>query len=346
MGCGGSTPAAGDSGGGSGSSNSGKQPQKKAVSHSGKNIEALPSSLPADVQELDISENASLTGLDGIGRLSVLEKLDANSCALAKIPDEIEGCAALEELLIYKNKLKELPAKIGSLGELTTFNCFNNQIKKLPAEVGTLTKLEEVNAAANKLMMLTDAHFSSWGSVKILSLYDNNLVRIGSLAPLAALEELRISGNNLEDMPGLSSHPKLTTLEIHKNRIVKMDDNYFDATPALERLSIWGNMLEALPPSLPRCASLKGIQAQQNKLSGLPDGWPASLETLFLQENTSGASFELPASLKSNAKLMRVNLGKLNLEGESATTADALRTTVLAKPDGIFWGVDGVKSSA
>ena len=62
-------------------------------------------------------------------------------------------------------------------------------------------RLEEVNVAANKMMMTQDANFTSWSSVKILSLYDNNLVRMGSLAPLVNLEELRISGNNLEDMP-------------------------------------------------------------------------------------------------------------------------------------------------
>lgn len=43
---------------------------------------------------------------------------------------------------------------------------------------------------------------AEWRGVKNLNLADNNLVRMGSLAPMVALEELRISGNNLEDMPG------------------------------------------------------------------------------------------------------------------------------------------------
>ena len=37
-------------------------------------------------------------------------------------------------------------------------------------------------------MMLTDGHFTNWGSVKILSLYNNNLVRI--------------SGSHTHTMPG------------------------------------------------------------------------------------------------------------------------------------------------
>ena len=120
-----------------------------------------------------------------------MPQLDASSCQLTTVPAEIEKCASLEELLLFANKIKEVPAALASIEGLTTLNLFNNQLKKLPPEIGKLSKLEEVNCAANKMMMLTDAHFTSWGTVKILSLYDNNLVRMGSLASLVALEEVR-----------------------------------------------------------------------------------------------------------------------------------------------------------
>ena len=165
---------------------------------------------------------------------------------------------------------------------------------------------------------------------------------MGSLAPLVALEELRISGNNLEAMPTLSSHPALHTFEIHKNRIAAIDDTYFGATPALQRLSIWGNSLTALPPSLAACPALVGVQAQENKLTGLPSGaWAATLETLFIQSN--GPSFVLPAELKACSKLKRVNFGSLTLDAEGANTAEEIKRTVLKCADGIFWGVDGVR---
>ena len=35
----------------------------------------------------------------------------------------------------------------------------------------------------------------------MLNLYDNNLVRLGSMEPLTALNEVRLYGNNLEEMP-------------------------------------------------------------------------------------------------------------------------------------------------
>jgi len=280
-----------------------------------------------------------------IGTLELLTKLDANSNELTSLPATIEGCAALETLEVYSNKIKELPASLGKLSKLKVLNAFNNQLRKLPAEIGGLSCLEEVNVAANKLMMLTDKHFSGWAGVTTLSLYENNLVRMGSLAPLVALEELRINGNNLEEMPALSAdgHPSLSVLEIHKNRIASIPDDYFKATPALARLSIWGNQLAALPPSLCTCASLVGVQAHENALASLPtEAWPETLETLFVQQNKPLTS--LPPALKDCSKLKRINFDKLALDDASAEIADAIKALVLEQSDGIYWAPSGEKS--
>jgi len=307
------------------------------------NFASVLSSASQDTKTLVVSENKDLKSLEGIGTLSKLTSIDASGCALAALPDEVASLVDLEELLVYTNKLTTLPATVGKLTGLTTLNVFNNQIKKLPAEVGSLISLEELNAAANKLMMLTDAHFAGMASLKNLQLSENNLVRMGSLAPCVNLEELRISKCNLEEMPTLSSHPKLTILEIHGNRVGAVPDDYFAATPALQRLSIWGNKtLPALPSSLCKCAALLGVQAQETGLTGLPDGpWPATLETLFVQETQIKT---LPPSLASLPKLKRINLSKLPLEGQDDTVA-AIKTAVVSRADAIFWAPDGSKTN-
>ena len=192
-----------------------------------------------------------------------------------------------------------------------------------------------------------------------------------------ASSQLRISGNNLEEMPALSeSHGSLTVFEIHKNRIAtvrlslvslhlsfllrtilarrashlptfllrcsQIADTYFASTPALQRLSLWGNMLTALPPSLAACPKLIGLQAHENKLEALPSGaWPLTLETLFLQDNAPLTA--IPESLKGCKALKRVNLSNLKLDGTSQGVADALKTQCLDDKDGIFWGTDGMK---
>ena len=112
---------------------------------------------------------------------------------------------APQEFEVYANKLKEVPAAIGELKQLKLLNLFNNQLRKLPVEVGSLPALTEVNVSANKLMMLTDAHFSSWARVTTLNLNDNNLSSMGSFAPMVALKEVRIYGNQLGALPTLAA---------------------------------------------------------------------------------------------------------------------------------------------
>jgi len=262
--------------------------------------------------------------------------LDKTSTGLTAFPDDIP--ADTDELLLYANKIKKVPPSIGALKNLTVLNVFNNAIGlSLPEEIGTLTELTEVNLAANKLAMLKDAHFASWSKVTVLNINDNNLGAIGSLAPLVALEELRLYANQLTAMPVLGSAlPDLKVLEIHKNRIAEIDDDYFAATPALERLSIWGNQLTTLPSSLAtKCPKLVGIQAQTNPLTSLPAGpWPTSLETLFVQEAKLTA---LPDSLLK-CSLKRVNIGGVQCDDELAKKMESL---VLGQSGAIFWDKTG-----
>ena len=268
--------------------------------------------------------------------------LDINSNKLTELAP-LAKCQGLEELHAYNNKLKNLDV-MASLKSLRVINVYNNGIRKLPTEIGELTLLEDVNLAGNKLMALSDGHFRSWQRVTHLNLYDNNLVRMGSLAPLIGLEELRMHANNLEEIPPLGpSHPKLTVIEMHRNRLTKIPENYFFATPALERLSLWGNMLEGVPDSLCGCNQLVGVQLQENSISALPEGpWPTSLETIFLETN---AIVSLPVALSNCHALKRINFTGLPLDANALHLADYLKGNVLRFPDGIFWAADGQKFS-
>jgi len=188
--------------------------------------------------------------------------------------------------------------------------------------------------------MVKDPCFKGWSTVKVLNLNDNNLSSCGSLAPLVALTELRIFANNLSALPTLAAPASdLTILEAHKNRIDKIDDGYFASTPALERLSLWANMLTSLPPSLTKCAKLVGVQVHENKeLASLPEGpWPASLETLFVQDTKITS---LPQSLAA-CPLKRVNVSRLALDSDGDALAKKMEQMVLGTGDGIFWAKDG-----
>jgi len=130
-------------------------------------------------------------------------------------------------------------------------------------------------------------------------------------------------------------------MEMHRNRFTEIPENYFLATPALQRLSLWKNMLTSVPTSLFACSALIALQLHENMLTGLPDGpWPLTLESLFLDKNNIAT---LPVSLSNCHALKRLSLCGLPLDFNSMHLADYLKGVVLRFDDGIFWSPDGTK---
>ena len=76
---------------------------------SGRELTALPSKIPKNVEKLDCSQNQLAILPDTILELAMLKELDANDNALTALPEVLVGCVALEKLLVYKNKIKALP---------------------------------------------------------------------------------------------------------------------------------------------------------------------------------------------------------------------------------------------
>ena len=206
MGCGASAPApqGGDGGAAPAAVASAPPPAANELDLTERGINVLPA-LDPSLEKLVAADN-ELTALPpSIGSLSNLKTLDASGNQLTVLPVEIASCSSLEELLLcapadlmrggtgtrrhswfgpprrahtltvlwacapcrFKNQLKELPKELGAVKTLTLINLFNNKLRKIPNELGELPNLEEVNIAANKLMMVADAAFTNWASVKV-----------------------------------------------------------------------------------------------------------------------------------------------------------------------------------
>ena len=292
--------------------------------------------------EVDIQEQG-LTEIPASALTPAVTKIEASDNQIQEVKADIAGAANLEELLLYKNKIKTVDPAIGQLKKLKVLNLFNQGVlAKLPwPELGGLGALEELNLAANKIMMIPDAAFAGLSSLKILSINDNRLVRLGSLTPLTSLEELRLYNNNLEEMPAVDA-ANLTIVELNKNRITSIPSDYFVKTPALERLVMPGCMLEAVPASLATCANLQILQLQDNKLTAFEEEatWDklTKLKTVFLQGNPG---LTVPISLGLCRGLTRINAPTANDE-----LAETFKKLALASPDGIYWGSDGAAQKA
>uniref|UniRef100_A0A7S4JCS1 Uncharacterized protein n=1 Tax=Prymnesium polylepis TaxID=72548 RepID=A0A7S4JCS1_9EUKA len=145
-------------------------------------------------------------------------------------------------------------------------------------------------------------------------------------------------------MPKFGSVPELQIVEMHKNRVAAIPDDFFNSMPALSRLVLSGNQISALPASICACTQLKQLQIQENKLTALPPGaWPKSLETIFLQDNPLS---ELPSELSGCSALVRVNVSKLPLSEGSQGVAAAMGKIALGKKGGVYWDPSGNQANS
>lgn len=308
--------------------------------------------LRPDLTTINAKGNEIKTLPSEIKDCTTLTSLDMSDNTFDTIPVELAQCKALEELLLFKNDIKDLPKELGDLSALKNLNLFNNKLKKIPDAIGQLSALEEVNFAANKIMMVSDKCMANWSSVKILNLYDNNIVKLGSLAPLTALEELRLYNTPLDSLPDLGADGKanLAILEVHhssnKGMVEVVPDTYFEKTPSLNRLTLYGNTkLKKLPQSVLTCKNLKGLLVNDCALTELPGGskWPLTLEALFVNGNAELT--ELPAELTKINVLKRVNLsGCTSLSPASMEVAKKIQAICANNKEGKYWAPDGTVS--
>jgi adenylate cyclase len=85
------------------------------------------------------------------------------------------------------------------------------------------------------------------------------------------LRELRLSHMAIKQAPRSLRHSAtLTRLDLSCNRIVTLDEAYFDDMPGLTSLYVQNNRLEKLPWSFPRLRGLAALNLSNNKFRTFP----------------------------------------------------------------------------
>ncbi|XP_040611885.1 extracellular matrix protein 2 isoform X2 [Mesocricetus auratus] len=152
--------------------------------------------------------------------------------------------------------------------EVTSLELAGNSIISIPDEAfNGLPNLERLDLSRNNITSsgIGPKAFKFLKKLMRLNLDGNNLVRIPSELP-STLEELKINDNNLQaiDEDSLSDLNQLVTLELEGNNLSEINVN---------------------PLAFKYLRSLSYLRLGKNKFRIIPQGLPASIEELYLENN-------------------------------------------------------------
>ncbi|XP_028618972.1 extracellular matrix protein 2 isoform X2 [Grammomys surdaster] len=152
--------------------------------------------------------------------------------------------------------------------EVTNLELVGNSIISIPDEAfNGLPNLERLDLSRNNITSssIGPKAFKSLKKLTRLNMDGNNLVHIPSELP-STLEELKINDNNLQaiDEESLSDLNQLVTLELEGNNLSEINVN---------------------PLAFKSLKSLSYLRLGKNKFRIIPQGLPASIEELYLENN-------------------------------------------------------------
>lgn len=242
-----------------------------------------------------------------IKNLTKLKKLDAHNAGLEKLPPEIGQLKALENLHLgfefapYPNRLTTLPKEIGNLSNLKKPNLTSNQLASLPDTIGKLSKLEfidlgkaEFTLQYNQLHSLP-ASTTNLTNLKALGLGGNKITALPSdIGRLSKLEILDIRDNPIYSLPtgeqGIGALSNLTSLEIRLPKV---------------HLCHAGCKSIDLPADIGKLSKLKKLTIS-GKLSQLPD--ITNLQSLKALDLSYNNFTQLPAQISALKSLKALDI--------------------------------------
>ena len=127
---------------------------------------------------LDISSNTKLIGLDGniFGIFPRMTRLDAHSCSIQHLPDEIGVVGLdLEHVSLHSNCLEYLPESIGKCTKMQWLSLNSNKLKLLPDSMGCMKGLVRLSCHINALETIPESLCLNCIHLEAFSLHSNNL---------------------------------------------------------------------------------------------------------------------------------------------------------------------------
>ncbi|VDK39500.1 unnamed protein product [Taenia asiatica] len=177
----------------------------------------------------------------------------------------------ITRLNLFGNSIKELPGDgIAQLDSLVNIDIRDNELVGLPEEIAALVNLKQFLLSSNQIATLPRA-FTQLTALVLLDLAHNRLTALpNDLENLTALEKLDVSDNQLSQVPS-SLPPALTSLNLSKNRLIRLPQGWIQSSLILREFNASDNNLEDVGiTEEPKLPTLTILTLHKNHLSAIP----------------------------------------------------------------------------
>lgn len=274
-------------------------------------LTAFPLDLPVGTVSLNLGHNKlSRIEPESLVNLTHLRELRLDHNELTSIPDLGQAAAKIVSLYLHHNKIQSIDGRMTRL----------------------LASLETLDLSNNDITELRGQCFPAGLQIRDLYLSNNKIkdLEMGALDHLGAtLQVLRLSRNRIIHLPVRAFQlPKLTQLELNRNRIRQVEGLTFQGLQSLEVLKLQRNNISKLTDgAFYNLAKMKVLHLDYNSLTEVNSGslyGLSSLQQLFLSNNSIARIY--PDGWKFCQKLRELNLSYNNLsrleEGSLAVLGD------------------------
>lgn len=298
----------------------------------------VPQDLPKSTVHLNLSHNKlTAVDMDILSNLPNLREVRLDHNELTSIPSFGDAAATVVTLFLHHNKIRRLE---GSL--LQNFSV-----------------LETLDLSNNDITELREHCFPPGLQIKDLHLSSNRIVHLefGALKNLAgSLQILRLSRNRLTHLPvkGLEL-PKLTQLELSRNRLRLIEGLTFQGLSSLEVLKLQRNNISKLTDgAFWGLARMRVLHLDYNNLREVNSGSLYGLESLLqLYLSNNSISYFNPEGWGFCERLRELNLSYNNLtklsEGSFAKLVNLIslrlgHNSIIHITEGAFRGLSSLRT--
>uniref|UniRef100_A0A671TBE9 VWFC domain-containing protein n=1 Tax=Sinocyclocheilus anshuiensis TaxID=1608454 RepID=A0A671TBE9_9TELE len=197
-----------------------------------------------------------------------------------------------------------------------TVTCENAKLTGIPPL--SIPELKSLSLQGNEIKTIPAGAFNGIPNLEWIDLGKNKIVSSGidpqALKGLKFLSRLYMDGNLLEQIP--SELPStLQELKINENNLKEIEENSFEGLSSLVTLEMEGNLLSegnVNPQAFKPLKELTYLRLGRNHFRSIPQGLPASLLELYLENNLIEEISETAFNHTTNINVVVLRHNKLD----------------------------------